>query len=575
MDWCGATSFDVPRRFHVAQTLWAATAAAAVLTAGLLTHPGPSAAAPSEPAAGRSTSPPARPRWSASGCPTRRRSDDLVAAGADIAARPAHHRRPGARRRRRHRRPAGRAAPPAARPPVQVIQTAVRRRAGAPQRRGTARRGRRRHAAVPAGVLVDHRRPDVPADPGGHHGHRRPGRRDHRHLDDRRRHHRLLPAVPVRGLGRVPVPRRAAAAAARRSRSRSPPTSSLGGQSRAITPAAWPDATPPPLPTGYQKDFIDAYMTPTDIRARIQRLAPAVPGPGRRASTCRTRPRATGARRRPTSATRPRRPSSSSRCKFGDQGMNGVQVRTVDPGRPNRPLRRHVPRPGADRLAGHRRRRQGDQHDRRRGRARSRARFPQRFRAFVEDGSAGPADAGRRPGPARRRAGRRRGAAAAVDGAGAADRRGPRRLAGRRAGLLAGARPGVGHPAGDAGVRRAAAGQLRAPTRRPGSCWSRSTCSSSRRSTRTARTTRSTTSTSSARTWSTTARAPQRDPRYRNSWGVDVNRNYTVGSLLRRVRRRQRQLPVRHVRGHRRAVRAGEPQRRSRWPRRTRTSSSR
>ena len=54
-------------------------------------------------------------------------------------------------------------------------------------------------------------------------------------------------------------------------------TSSLGGTSRAITPTAWPGATPPPLPAGYQKDFIDAYMTPTDIKARIKRLARQYP----------------------------------------------------------------------------------------------------------------------------------------------------------------------------------------------------------------------------------------------------------------------------------------------------------
>ncbi|MDM4782211.1 MULTISPECIES: hypothetical protein [unclassified Micromonospora] len=40
--------------------------------------------------------------------------------------------------------------------------------------------------------------------------------------------------------------------------------------SRPVTPSLWPDATPPPA--GYQKDFIDAYLTSADIKARLARL---------------------------------------------------------------------------------------------------------------------------------------------------------------------------------------------------------------------------------------------------------------------------------------------------------------
>ena len=42
-----------------------------------------------------------------------------------------------------------------------------------------------------------------------------------------------------------------------------------------------------------------------------------------------------------------------------------------------------------------------------------------------------------------------------------------------------------------------------------------------------------------------------RDPRNADSWGVDVNRNYTVGSFFDGYVGAQRQLPVRHLLGHR------------------------
>jgi hypothetical protein len=114
-------------------------------------------------------------------------------------------------------------------------------------------------------------------------------------------------------------------------------TSSLGGQTRAITPAAWPNATPPALPSGYQKDFVAAYMTPEDIAARIKRLARQYP---KLVDVIDLPNRTQGYRR--TAVAYLGDPAAAAvvveSVKFGDQGMNGVQVRSVDPGRPNRPL---------------------------------------------------------------------------------------------------------------------------------------------------------------------------------------------------------------------------------------------
>ncbi|WCN80391.1 M14 family zinc carboxypeptidase [Micromonospora sp. LH3U1] len=114
-------------------------------------------------------------------------------------------------------------------------------------------------------------------------------------------------------------------------------TSSLGGVSRVVTPTLWPNATPPPLPAGYQKDFIDAYLTPVDIQARIKRLArqyrdlvDVIDLPNRTQGYRRTAAAYLGD---PTVAA-----VVVESIRFGDQNMNGVQVRTIDPGRPNRPL---------------------------------------------------------------------------------------------------------------------------------------------------------------------------------------------------------------------------------------------
>lgn len=164
-------------------------------------------------------------------------------------------------------------------------------------------------------------------------------------------------------------------------------TSSLGGRSRVIVPQAWPSATPPAQPTGYQKDFIDAYLTPADISARIKRLARQYPDlvdvldlPNK---TQGYRRNAAGYLGDPAVAA-----VVVESVKFGDQGMNGVQVRTVDPGRANRPLsaayRDRVLTVTLATDAGGKVISSTDEVA-----AFITARYPQRFRAFVEDGSAG------------------------------------------------------------------------------------------------------------------------------------------------------------------------------------------
>ncbi|MEU8298030.1 M14 family zinc carboxypeptidase [Micromonospora sp. NPDC048909] len=164
-------------------------------------------------------------------------------------------------------------------------------------------------------------------------------------------------------------------------------TSSLGGVSRVVTPAPWPSAAPPPLPAGYQKDFIDAYLTPVDIQARIKRLARQYPG---LVDVIDLPNRTQGYRR--TAVAYLGDPAAAAvvveSVRFGDQGMNGVQVRTVDPGRPGRALtvgyRDRVltvslATDGAGKIT-------SSTDD---VAAAINSRFPNRFRAFVEEGSAG------------------------------------------------------------------------------------------------------------------------------------------------------------------------------------------
>jgi Zinc carboxypeptidase len=164
-------------------------------------------------------------------------------------------------------------------------------------------------------------------------------------------------------------------------------TSSLGGTSRAVVPQAWPNATPPALPTGYQKDFVAAYMTPTDIQARIKRLARQYPD----LVDVVNLPNKTQGYRR-TAVAYLGDPNAAAvvveSVKFGDQGMNGVQAKTVDPGAANRPLSATY----RDRVlivslatdnAGKTISTTDDVA------AFITARYPQQFHAFVESGSAG------------------------------------------------------------------------------------------------------------------------------------------------------------------------------------------
>ncbi|WP_230394977.1 M14 family zinc carboxypeptidase [Plantactinospora alkalitolerans] len=164
-------------------------------------------------------------------------------------------------------------------------------------------------------------------------------------------------------------------------------TSSLGGTARPSTPAKWPNATPPALPAGYQKDFIDAYLTPVDVQSRIRRLARQYPD----LVDVIDLPHQTQGYRR-TAAGYLGDPAAAAvvveSVKFGAQNMNGVQVRTVDPGRTDRPLSATyrdrvltvlLATDGAGKTIS-----TTDQVA-----AFISARYPQQFQAFVENGSAG------------------------------------------------------------------------------------------------------------------------------------------------------------------------------------------
>ncbi|GLY99077.1 M14 family zinc carboxypeptidase [Actinoplanes sp. NBRC 103695] len=164
-------------------------------------------------------------------------------------------------------------------------------------------------------------------------------------------------------------------------------TSSLGGRSRQITPGAWPGAAPPPKPSGYQQDFIDAYMTPTDITARIKRLKRQYPA----LVDVLDLPHATQGYRR-TAVGYLGDPAVAAvvveTIRYGAENQNGIQVRTVDPGQPNRALTlayrdRVLTVSLATDAAGKTTSSTTEVADA------INARFPDRFRAFAEDGSAG------------------------------------------------------------------------------------------------------------------------------------------------------------------------------------------
>lgn len=153
-------------------------------------------------------------------------------------------------------------------------------------------------------------------------------------------------------------------------------TSSLGGTATRA-PALWPNSTPPPSPAGYQKDFIDAYQTPVDIKARIKRLARQYRGlvdvidlPNRTQGYRRT---ATAYLGDPATAA-----VVVESVRFGDQGANGIQVRTVAGTARSARYRDRVltvtlaPGSTTDQVA-----------------ALIDEQFPGRFTAFVEQGSAG------------------------------------------------------------------------------------------------------------------------------------------------------------------------------------------
>ncbi|MDN5789954.1 MAG: hypothetical protein L0H25_03695 [Micrococcales bacterium] len=113
-------------------------------------------------------------------------------------------------------------------------------------------------------------------------------------------------------------------------------TSSLGGTA-SKAPQAWPGTSAPPMPAGYQQDFIAAYMTPTDVKARIKRLARQYPDlldvidlPHKTQGYRRT---ATAYLGDPAGAA----VVVESR-RYGSQRMNGVQVKSRAPAKRKRPL---------------------------------------------------------------------------------------------------------------------------------------------------------------------------------------------------------------------------------------------
>jgi hypothetical protein len=163
-------------------------------------------------------------------------------------------------------------------------------------------------------------------------------------------------------------------------------TSSLGGTAQ-MTPRPWLSAQPPPTPTGYQQDFISQYMTPTDVKARIKRLASQYPAlvdvinlPNKTQGYRRT---ASGYLGDPAKAG-----IVVESRKFGDQGWNGVRVRTIKPSGPNHPLTaRYAHRMLTVTLATGRNRAVISTTGQ--VAAHIRDRFGSTFRAFVESGSAG------------------------------------------------------------------------------------------------------------------------------------------------------------------------------------------
>ncbi len=107
-------------------------------------------------------------------------------------------------------------------------------------------------------------------------------RRDHRHLADRRRPNRFLPAGAVRGCRRVPVPLQLPAASRCRARRCPSPRRRASAAPPGRRRRPWPGAQPPPdagrLPAGLHHPVHEPRGRPGPHRAAGQ----AVPGAGRR-----------------------------------------------------------------------------------------------------------------------------------------------------------------------------------------------------------------------------------------------------------------------------------------------------
>lgn len=113
-------------------------------------------------------------------------------------------------------------------------------------------------------------------------------------------------------------------------------TSSLGG-TKSTAPQPWPGVTPPETPEGYQSDFIDEYMTPGQISERMDRLARQYPDLVDLVDL----PEQTNGYRRYASGFLGDPDGVYvlvESVAYGSEGGNGVELQTVDPGAADQPL---------------------------------------------------------------------------------------------------------------------------------------------------------------------------------------------------------------------------------------------
>lgn len=113
-------------------------------------------------------------------------------------------------------------------------------------------------------------------------------------------------------------------------------TSSEGGTATA-EPAPWPGADVPELPEGYQQDFIDQYMTPSEIDERIDRLVAQYPD----LVDVVELPNESLGYRRPAMALVGDPATAALAVEsvaYGTDGMNGTEVVVADPGEPSQGL---------------------------------------------------------------------------------------------------------------------------------------------------------------------------------------------------------------------------------------------